>query len=107
MLPAAAQSPAGCDDRCRRNAECIGRRHQVRFAGCDKIDQRRQHAGISSAGAQIVRCQPGKREEARTKIGIGDDMAKQLQASHKGVRNVVKTLVAPHVYDTPDASFFN
>lgn len=91
---------AGRDNGCRRHANGIGRRHQVRFARCDEIDECGEHPGIGSACPQIIRCQPGDGEEARAKISIGDDKGQQLQSRNKWVRRVVNTLVAQHVYDT-------
>jgi hypothetical protein len=107
LLRVAAERSAGRNDGVRRNADRIGRRHQVRFARCDEIDERRKHPGIGSAIPQIIRRQSGDGEEARAQIGIGDDKAQQSQRRNKRIRRIVNTFVAQHVYDTLVARLFN
>lgn len=91
------------DDRLRLHPQRIGRRHKVRFAGCNKIDQCRQNPRIGRPGAQIIGIEPGQRQESRAKVVIRHDMREQLQTQYEWVRNGVNTFVASHVYDTLSA----
>ena len=103
MLSIAAECPARRDDRLRRDTKRIGRRDKIRFAGRYKIDQCCKNAGIAGAGPQIVSRKAGQRKEAAAKVVISDDIGQQLQAGNERVRDVVKALVASHVYATPVA----